>query len=229
MPQKIARAAVYWGCSVYCPSVFLVYRGHKIRKPVTFLINARLLGDGEMADTHQLGPLLNRARHGERDSITQLAEKLRPWIRQQAAITLEQNPRGSFDASDVAQSVCLKLCTRFVQFRGDTVPKLLAWIGRITRNAVATKLRSRLPTQPTPSSFIDGVPDSQAGKGDPSAAASDAVALADALDALPEAYRVVIELRFFKQLSFDQISQITGRTPGALRVACLRAIERLRT
>ena len=183
-----------------------------------------------MSDTHQLGPLLSLARSGDREAIAQLVEKLRPWIRQQAGIRLERSAHGSFDASDVAQSVCVKIYTRFVQFRGGTVPQLLAWVGRTTRNVVATKMRRRVPGPVlTGSSVLNGLPDTRSRTGQQSDTAAQAVDLAVALDRLPEPYRVVIELRFFHQLSFDQISEITGRTPGALRVACVRAIERLRT
>ena len=55
-----------------------------------------------------------------------------------------------------------------------------------------------------------------------------AVRLTVALDRLPEARRDVLRARFFDGLSFEEISQQTGKNAGALRVLAFRAIEQLR-
>jgi RNA polymerase sigma-70 factor (ECF subfamily) len=53
--------------------------------------------------------------------------------------------------------------------------------------------------------------------------------LADRLGQLPAAYQEVVRLRNFEGLAFDEVAQRMGRTPGAVRVLWVRALDRLRT
>jgi len=55
-----------------------------------------------------------------------------------------------------------------------------------------------------------------------------AIRLTVALEKLPQARRDVLRARFFDGLSFEEISQQTGKKAGALRVLAFRAIEQLR-
>jgi RNA polymerase sigma-70 factor, ECF subfamily len=54
------------------------------------------------------------------------------------------------------------------------------------------------------------------------------VLLADALERLPADYREVIILRNLEDLSYDEIAQRMGRTPGAVRMLWVRALAQLR-
>ncbi|MDX2019602.1 MAG: RNA polymerase sigma factor [Deltaproteobacteria bacterium] len=49
-----------------------------------------------------------------------------------------------------------------------------------------------------------------------------------ALDALPEAQRVIIHLHRFEGLSFPQIAEALGTTEGAIKLRAFRAYEKLR-
>src|SRR5262249_56648829 len=57
--------------------------------------------------------------------------------------------------------------------------------------------------------------------------AEQAAALERALGRLPEDYRQVIELRYQRQLSFEEIGQRLQRTANAVRKLWWRAVERL--
>ncbi|MBF0499060.1 MAG: sigma-70 family RNA polymerase sigma factor [Candidatus Riflebacteria bacterium] len=48
------------------------------------------------------------------------------------------------------------------------------------------------------------------------------------LDRLPEDAKFLLEMRFFQDLSFAEISEITGDPEGALRVRLYRIMQRLR-
>jgi RNA polymerase sigma-70 factor (ECF subfamily) len=49
-----------------------------------------------------------------------------------------------------------------------------------------------------------------------------------ALDHLPEDYRRVISLRYQEGRSFEEIGRLMQRTPNAVRLLWLRAIERVK-
>ena len=52
--------------------------------------------------------------------------------------------------------------------------------------------------------------------------------MADRMARLPAHYRDVIVLRNLEGLSFDEVASRMGRTPGAVRLLWLRALEKLR-
>ena len=56
----------------------------------------------------------------------------------------------------------------------------------------------------------------------------DSKLLDDCMDGLDERSRMVILLRFHDDLSYDEISALTGDSPGALRVRVARALPALR-
>jgi RNA polymerase sigma-70 factor (ECF subfamily) len=55
-----------------------------------------------------------------------------------------------------------------------------------------------------------------------------AVQLADALARLPEDYQTVLLLRVFEELPAAEVAERMGRTPGAVRMLQMRALEALR-
>jgi RNA polymerase sigma factor (sigma-70 family) len=107
-----------------------------------------------------------------------------------------------------------------------------AWVARIVRNAVADGGRhdraGRRDRRDRPGSTAlarlarGSSPERRAARQE------DAVRLAAALERLPEHQREVLRARFFEGLSFAEIGERTGKSEGALRVVCLRAIDRLR-
>ena len=50
----------------------------------------------------------------------------------------------------------------------------------------------------------------------------------EALDALPESQRVVVQLHRYEEFTFDEIAQILGSTEGAVKLRAFRAYEKLR-
>lgn len=53
-------------------------------------------------------------------------------------------------------------------------------------------------------------------------------AMRSALESLPETQRIVVHLHRYEEMTFEQIAQALGSTPGAMRVRASRAYERLR-
>lgn len=63
---------------------------------------------------------------------------------------------------------------------------------------------------------------------DPATGTDDRLALLDALAALSPADRAVLVLRYFEDLSIDDVAQRMGVSPGAVRSRSTRALERVR-
>lgn len=59
-------------------------------------------------------------------------------------------------------------------------------------------------------------------------ASNEVEAVRAAVNRLPESQRAVLHLHCHEELTFEQIAQVLGTTPGAVRVRASRAYERLR-
>ena len=94
-----------------------------------------------MNDAHQLAPLLLRCRAGDSAALNGLLEKLRPYVRLllRSRITPELGRR--LDASDLVQETLLRISRGFGRFAGESVPQLLAWVGRIASHVLASSAR----------------------------------------------------------------------------------------
>ena len=61
-----------------------------------------------------------------------------------------------------------------------------------------------------------------------SSASGDIEAVRAAVNALPESQRAVLHLHLHEELTFEEIAEVLGTSPGAVRVRASRAYERLR-
>jgi len=132
-------------------------------------------------------------------------------------------------ALDVASSTFLKAYRAFDRY--DQTRPLRHWLLRIATNEAITyvrkrgrELRRRVEVEhassiadPTPS------PDTE------SVAREDRARIRAAVSLLPELYRVVIVLRYFNELSVEEIAQVTGRPASTVGVQLLRGRTLLRS
>jgi RNA polymerase sigma-70 factor (ECF subfamily) len=186
-----------------------------------------------MNDAHQLGPLLDRCRAGDQGALNALLEKLRPYVRLLVRPRLGEELGRKLDASDLVQESLLCIYRGFGQFDGRGVPQFLAWVGQIVGNVVVSSERHHGAGKRDLRREVHGGPPSrlEADGSKPEDRAmrdEQAARLAAALERLPEVYRDVLQARFFDQLSFAAVARRMGRNVGAVRVLCLRAVERLR-
>ncbi len=123
----------------------------------------------------------------------------------------------SHDAEDATQEAFLEL------FRGwDRVKEagsVRAWVLAVARNTAVSIGRKRRPTRPLP----------EAAAAEPLDAAPDAGRLGDALAALSEEERHLIQLRFQEGKGPAEIGEALGKAPGAAATALCRALKRLRS
>jgi RNA polymerase sigma-70 factor (ECF subfamily) len=142
------------------------------------------------------------------------------------------------DAQDVMQEVFLHLADRLRSFRGDA--SLSSWVYRVTVNRAidARRRRSRRPTPWGARSDDDG--DDAAGPGKVAAPVPDPGETTEqaerdervrgALDHLSPKLRAVVILRYFENLSYEELAEVLGVNMGTVKSRLNRAhaaLERL--
>jgi RNA polymerase sigma-70 factor (ECF subfamily) len=190
-------------------------------------------------DPHRLGPLLARALAGDPVALNDLLATLRPYLH--LLVRQQRGPgRSRADDSDLVQETLMRIHRGLdpggrggpASFAGQDVPQLLGWVGQIVRHVVADSERhawagKRDEAREEPGAPAGGVPAQDSTPEERLLRAERAVRLAAALERLPAHQRDVLHWRFFEQLSFAEISVRTGKSAGALRVVCSRALDRL--
>ena len=107
-------------------------------------------------------------------------------------------------ASDVTQQVFLKLMTSIGQFRGNA--EFSTWLYRMVVNAcmdAARRRRSDAAVSDRAGAEIVAAPASQE---DEYARAQTAISVRAAVSALPRKYRIAVLLRYFEDLSYEQMA-----------------------
>jgi RNA polymerase sigma-70 factor (ECF subfamily) len=136
---------------------------------------------------------------------------------------------GDRDAAyDVASSTFLKAYRAFARY--DQTRPLRHWLLRIATNEAISYVRKRGRElrrtvdveQATALADANAAPDAE------SVAREDRARIRAAVSRLPELYRVVIVLRYFNELSVDEIAQVTGRPASTVGVQLLRGRGLLR-
>ncbi|WP_031530427.1 RNA polymerase sigma factor [Dyadobacter crusticola] len=121
------------------------------------------------------------------------------------------------DANDVTQDVFIKAWTALENFRGDS--KLYTWLYRIASNEAINFLNKKRRKYFVP---IYDVENELAEKleADPEVS-GDAIQLKlqKAILKLPEKQRLVFNLKYFEELPYEEISEITGTSVGALKAS----------
>jgi RNA polymerase sigma factor (sigma-70 family) len=130
-------------------------------------------------------------------------------------------------AEDVASDAFLTIARGLSEFAGQTETDFRRWLFRIVTNGVNAHLRQTRRRQE--------LLEAAARSGRFAVEASE-----PAIERLdwPTAYRAILELdereqsivmlRFFADLPHDEIAAIVGATPGAVRTALSRSLDRLR-
>lgn len=164
--------------------------------------------------------LVNAVLGGDRDAFRGLVEREQVAV-YRACLRILGRPH---DAEDVAQESFLMAYRSLGSYRGEG--PLAGWLMRIATRQAFRRLGQRREAGELPAELPAGAPGA-----DPVATALSgerqrAVRLAVA--ALGEPYREVIALRFFGEMSLDEISRTTGRPLGTVKTHLRRGLERLR-
>jgi len=184
---------------------------------------------------------LTAARAGSADALGQVLEACRGYLLLIAQQQMNPALQAKGGASDLVQETFLEAQRDFGQFQGTTQAELAAWLRRLLLNNMANFARHyratdkrevgrERPLDPGNSSSAGnaGLAAALASPSGQAITREQAEALARALEGLPEDYRQVVLLRYRDERTFEDIGQIMGRTPNAVRKLWLRAVERLK-
>lgn len=181
--------------------------------------------ESEIAD--DLAVLVGAAVDGERDAIDGVLRRIRPLVLRYCRSRLGVQDKTLVSADDVAQEVCLAVLTALPSYRDQGRP-FLAFVYGIAAHKVADARRSAarnrvepVPEIPENSGFADS-PEAQVMQGE------SAERMARLLETLPDKQRDILVLRVVVGLSAEKTAAAVGSTPGAVRVAQHRALNRLR-
>lgn len=170
----------------------------------------------------------------EEDLITQLAQPQKRSKAFSAIVRLYQERLywhirkmviSHEDANDVLQNTFMKAWNGIDGFRGES--QITTWLYRIATNETLTFLSSK---RMRITSGLDEVEDIlirnlQAGSYFNGNEAE--LKLQKAILTLPEKQRLVFNMRYFDDLSYDQMEQILGTTTGALKASFHHAVKKI--
>ena len=190
--------------------------------------------------------LIAEAREGVRESLGRLLEIYANYIRLIAAAHVGARLRVRVSPSDVVQETFLQASRTFDQFRGRTEAEFVAWLQRILASQLTHLYEKHMQAEKrdvrrevsldevgarlerSSARLASVLADDTAS---PSSCAEDherAVMLADELAELPPNYRQVLLLRNLEGMSFAEVAEHMERSPGAVRMLWLRAVDSLR-
>jgi RNA polymerase sigma factor (sigma-70 family) len=161
-------------------------------------------------------PLVQEARGGDQQAFVLLIEPLLPGAYRLAVGML----RSESDAEDAVQEAAYKAWKNFGRFRRGS--DLRPWLFTIVANECRSQRRSRwwsvIRRSEAPDDLVDAVPSI-----DPAT-----LDLRRALYRLPHKQRLVLILRYYLDLSYEEVAETLRISPKAAKSRAHRAVERLR-
>ncbi len=127
------------------------------------------------------------------------------------------------DTDDLLQDIFIKIWGALPKFRGDS--NLFTWIWRIATNETLNHLdrRDRHPQEgisPLMEEKIDGDPWFNG-----TAAQRE---LSKAIASLPVKQRMVFQMRYYEEMTYEEISQVLGTSVGGLKASYHIAYEKIK-
>lgn len=163
-----------------------------------------------------------RTPRGQEAAFRQLVQQYGPLLHRHLLRMLQS----SADADDVLQNALVKVFRNLDRFRGES--KLSTWLYRIATNEALTWLRSK---QRRDARFGGEDPGGLAAASltsDPYFDGNEAqLQLQQAMACLPDKQRAVFSFRYFDDLSYREISEITGTSEGGLKASYHLAVKKI--
>ena len=129
------------------------------------------------------------------------------------------------DANDLLQNTFIKAWTNIDYFRGDA--KISTWLYRIALNECLTfmnkqRATTQLSIEDVQAEMLDKMETDLYFDGDETQKI-----FLKAVHALPEKQQMVFNLKYFKEMKYEEISEILGTSIGALKASYHHAIKKI--
>lgn len=180
--------------------------------------------------THSIKQDIFNARRGDRQALDCLLDRLQERLLEMAHRELGPSLRAKIHTSDLLQSAFLDVVRYVETFEGETEEQFIGWFHRILNHNIRDKVRyfdaqkRRIGDQESVTRLADPMgrtPSTEVQLGDIEEGVSDE--MKRALGNLTPEQRVVIELRFTKGMTHNEIADEVGRSPEAIRAMVWRA------
>ncbi len=190
--------------------------------------------------------LMKQARAGDIEAFAQLFDRYRNLVRMTLRSQISPELRAKLDASDLLQETFLTASRSMTEFEGHGPETFVRWLQVIAARRVADAyrryfdfekrdLRREVPldqllarSDRSAARLVEQLADSASGPVSVAHRHEQALRLADAMAALPDHYREVLQLRYLEERPLNEIAEQLGRTKGSTAMLVARAIEKLK-
>jgi len=164
--------------------------------------------------------LVQRARHGDADAVAELYYRHAPAIFRYLYFRINDQAA----AEDIMGEVFLEMVKAVPRYTERGAP-FAAWLFQIAHSRLVDHHRyaARRETEALSDVIADGTLDPEAEV----AWRAETRQLAEALSALTDEQKTVIQLRFVEGYSLEDTAQIMGKTRGAIKALQHRALQSL--
>lgn len=126
------------------------------------------------------------------------------------------------DANDILQNTCIKIWNAIDNFRGESA--LYTWLYRIAGNEAITfinknKKRNEITIEQTSAQYRSATDNIDADEM--------TAKLQRAIDTLPDKQRQVFILRYYDEMPYEQIAEISDTSVGALKASYHHAVKKI--
>lgn len=129
------------------------------------------------------------------------------------------------DTDDVLQNTFIKIWKGLDKFRGDS--SLYTWLYRIATNETLTFLKSKQRKQAFSIDEVEN-PIENTLKSDPDFDGSELQAkLQKCVMQLPDKQRLIFNMKYFEEMKYDEIAEITGSSVGSLKASFHHAVKKI--
>ena len=167
--------------------------------------------------------LVERAQRGSTDAVRELIGQVRPAVLRYATARLGRRDV----ADDVTQEVCLAVLTALPAYE-DTGRPFRSFVFGIAAHKVADAHRAAYRSRDVVTGDLPDAADDAAGPEELAVRSDEGRRALALLDLLPPEQRELLLLRVAAGLSAEEAGDVLGMSPGAVRVAQHRALNRLR-
>ncbi|GAA0646409.1 sigma-70 family RNA polymerase sigma factor [Kutzneria viridogrisea] len=171
--------------------------------------------------------LVDAAVHGDADARDRVLTSIRPIVMRYCRARIGRLDKSFASADDVVQEVCLSVCSALPSYRDQGQP-FLAFVYGIAQHKVADAHRAAARNRSLPVSEVPDRPEIGAGPEQRMLQAELKDSMGKLLGVLSDKQREIVVLRVVVGLSAEETADLVGSTPGAVRVAQHRALNRLR-
>ncbi|GAA2051105.1 sigma-70 family RNA polymerase sigma factor [Williamsia deligens] len=167
------------------------------------------------------------AGRGDRSALADVLETVRPLVVRYCRARVGAGERHTLSADDVAQEVCMAVMTALPRYSDQGRP-FMAFVYGIAAHKVADAHRGAARIKSDP---VETIPEAMDVDDGPEQLALNSDAsrrMGELLSRLPEKQREILVLRLVVGMSAEETAEAVGSTPGAVRVAQHRALNKLK-